>query len=561
MGKTDYAQLTVHQLIDTWNELSNCISKHPEKLIEIQTNYWQDYINLFQDIGSNESQNNNDNVDKRFNYKDWQENISLHFIKQSYLLFAEHVNNAIKNITEDADEKAANKIKFYSRQFTDAISPTNFAHINPEVLSKTLESNGVNLIMGMKQFLEDIERGNGQLNIQNTHLKHFNLGEDIACTPGKVVYQNDVMQLIHYTASTEEIYQVPLLIIPPWINKYYILDLQPENSLVKWLVDQGFSVFMISWVNANSQHREKQFSDYMQEGPLAALDIIKKITQEDEVNMVGYCIGGTLLSCMLAYLAKKNEAPVKSATFLTTLLDFSEPGELGVFIDETQVNQLEQLMKKNGYLDGNVMALVFNALRANDLIWSAFVNNYLKGQQPKPFDMLYWNADSTNIPEKVHLFYLRNMYLNNNLIQSNKIKLVNVPIDLNIIKTPSYFLAAQDDHIVPWQAAYKSSQYYGGKVKFTLTSSGHVAGVVNPPHKNKYGYWTNSKTHQGPETFLSTAKFTQGSWWNDWIIWLKKYSGKIKPIYYSDKSKHDFIENAPGSYVKIRIKEPQQKEE
>jgi polyhydroxyalkanoate synthase len=443
------------------------------------------------------------------------------------------------------------KLRFFTRQFINATSPTNFASINPEIISKTVENNGINLLTGFKNFIDDLQQGKGLLDIKITDPDGFKLGENIACTPGKVVYQNDLMQLIQYTATTEKVYELPLLIIPPWINKYYILDLQPENSFVKWIVDQGYTVFIISWANVTSEHREKQFADYMREGPLAALKIIKKISKANNVNVLGYCIGGTLLACMLSYLAKKTNSYVKSATFLTTLLDFSEPGDLGLFTNKSHIEIIEKLMLPKGYLDGHVMAAIFNTLRANDLIWSSFINNYLKGQNPKPFDLLYWNADPTNIPEHVHRFYLKNMYLHNNLIKPGEIKLANTPIDLSDITLPSYFLAAQDDHIVPWTSSYMGKKYFSGSTKFVLTGSGHVAGVINPPNRNKYHYWTNNTITDVPEKYLEKATYHEGSWWNDWIKWIKKYSGKKCSV--GDLNLIKSIEDAPGSYVKVRL--------
>lgn len=548
MEYNEQIHLAINHLVETWSNITRCLLQNPEHLINSQISYCQDYQQLCKDL----SDSSEKLADKRFHHNEWQKNVLFNFIKQSYLLLSQHIDNLIKNI-EPHDEKMAKKLRFYCRQFMDAVAPTNFANINPEVISKSFESNGTNLLNGLKHFLEDLEQGKGHLNIKMTDHELFKLGENIACTSGKVIYQNDLMQLIQYTATTEKIYQYPLLIIPPWINKYYILDLQQENSLVKWLVDQGFTVFMISWVNPTSQHKEKQFSDYLFEGPLSALEIIKKISGEEKINVLGYCIGGTLLGCMSAYLSEKNDSSILSATFLTTLLDFSEPGELGVFIDEEQINMLEKHMKIKGYLDGRIMASVFNALRANDLIWSSFINNYLKGEKPKPFDLLYWNSDSTNIPEKVHSFYLRNMYLNNNLSNPGKIKIADTSLDLSKIAFPCYLLATQDDHIVPWKTSYKSKQLLNGPVKFVLASSGHVAGVINPPHKKKYGYWTNPNKPKNPDTFLERATFHQGSWWNDWSKWLKKYSGKLLSINSLNLSIQEIIENAPGSYVKNRL--------
>lgn len=552
MDQNDAFQYTIGQLIEAWVQFTKYISQHPEALMKTQLNYWNDHTKLWQELGlqTDLSQIEYTISDRRFTHKDWQENILAHFIMRSYLLLSQHMSLLIKEITKEADPQTAKKIKFYTQQLLDAISPSNFANINPEILAKTLETNGINLLTGMNQLLADLAQG--QVNTRTTDVEAFKLGENIACTSGKVIYENDLMQLIQYTATTPIIHQYPLLIIPPWINKYYILDLQPENSLVKWLVDQGITVFIISWVNPTQQHSEKQFSDYMVEGPLTALNIIKQVTGEAKANVLGYCIGGTLLGCMLAYLAKKHDSSVMSATFLTTLFDFSEPGDLGIFIDEDQINMLEKHMEANGYLDGNLMAAIFNILRSKDLVWSSFVDNYLKAQKPKSFDFLYWNSDATNIPKQVHSFYLRNMYLNNYLIQSSKIKLQDIPIDLECIETPSYFLAAQDDHIIPWKSSYKSI-LFSGPVKFVLTTSGHVAGVVNPPYKNKHGYWLNDKIPQNPENYLASANFIQGSWWNDWIEWLKQYSGGLQSINCLKIGELNPIEDAPGTYVKVRI--------
>ncbi len=537
---------TIKHLVDTWQQFAACISKHPDKLLHTQSAYWQDYLVLCQEI---------ENISP-MQIENWQQHTAFHFIKKSHALLSHHIQQLINNITSGESNKIAKKLQFYAKQFIDALSPNNFANTNPDIIARTMEVNGGNFISGMKQFLADLEQGESILNITSTDPHYFKIGENIACTKGYVIYQNDLMQLIQYSPTTEKTYQYPLLIIPPWINKYYILDLQQENSLVKWLVDQGLTVFMISWVNPTQEHREKSFSHYMQQGPLAAMRVIKQQTKTMNINLLGYCIGGTLLGCTLAYLAKKQDHRVQSATFLTTLFDFSEPGDLGNFIDENQLAILENKMKTDGYLDGKILSAIFNLLRANDLIWSAFVNQYLKGQKPKPFDLLYWNADCTNIPEKVHRFYLRNMYLYNYLVQPNKIKLAGVAIDLNWVTTPSYFLAAQDDHIVPWRSSYKSSQCFSGPVKFVLTASGHVAGVVNPPVRNKYCYWTNTKKYKKPENYLASAVLKQGSWWNDWIGWLKKHAGEWQSAERIRQGETNFIEEAPGSYVKVRLSTP-----
>lgn len=555
MEKQDETQFIVSYLVQTWRELAEYLLANPEKLTSVQLNYWQSYFNLCHEFSNLKMPNESitDYIDKRFQHKDWQDNLIFNFIQRSYQLLSQQTDHLSKEL-DLKNEKMVKKFQFYSRQFIDSVSPSNFIAMNPEILSKTLETNGANLIEGFKQFQADLERGKGQFQIKLTDLDQFELGKNIAITPGKVIYQNELIELIQYTATTEKVYEYPLLIIPPWINKYYILDLQAENSFVKWFVDQGYTVFMISWVNPSANHSNKTFSDYLFEGPIAALEIIKKVTLNKKINMLGYCIGGTLLGCLLAYLAqKKQDIEILSATFLTTLFDFSEPGEMGAFIDEKQITLLEEHMRKKGYLEGTIMASVFNALRANDLIWSAFINNYLKGQRPKPFDLLYWNADSTNVPAPVHTFYLRNMYLNNLLIQPGKIKMRGVPLDLSKITTPCYFLATRDDHIAPWQSCYMSKDYVSSKLKFVLALSGHVAGIVNPPCKKKYGYWTNKTMHKEAEKFLATATFHEGSWWEDWNRWLKAYSGKLQLADALHTDPKDVIEKAPGSYVKMRL--------
>jgi polyhydroxyalkanoate synthase len=536
-------QLLMGNLIDTWGKLTQSLIQHPDALMKSQLNYWQDYQQLFQNTAQTGSGFN----DKRFNHEEWQNNLTLNFVKNAYFLLSNHVESLITDISEPENHHLKQRLRFFTQQVMDAMAPTNFATLNPEVMKKMHETNGSNILTGFNQLLDDIEHDN--LSFKMCDLSPFQLGKNIACTPGKVIYQNDLMQLIQYAPATPTTHQVPLLIVPPWINKYYILDLQPENSFVKWLVNQGLTVFMISWVNPSSAHKRKQFSDYMFEGPLTAIKIIQDLTNQAQVNLLGYCVGGTLLGCTLAYLHKKKVSSVRSATFLTTLLDFSEPGELGAFIDEEQLNRLDTYMEAKGYLDGKMMSSVFNALRANDLIWGSFVNHYLKGQKPKAFDLLYWNADATNIPAKVHGFYLRNMYLHNRLIQKNKIKLAGVPLDLSQIKVPCYFLAAQEDHIVPWTTCYKGSQVLSGENKFVLTSSGHVAGVVNPPCRKKYGYWCGGQDETSPEAFLENAVFTSGSWWGDWLTWQKNYAGELAPVLKSS-CRIKAIEQAPGSYVK-----------
>lgn len=544
----------------TWfqigQEVFKKINENPELMIQTQLAYCQEQAALCtQMFNKNQEQINIvfPQKDKRFvNDNDWKNDKTYEFIKNNYLLMAKYYQEFVNNITHELDSATAKKINFYMRHLLDALAPTNFIVTNPETLRATFDTYGQNIVEGLKNFLGDLERGDGLINIKMTDLAYFQIGENIALTSGKVIFQNEIMQLIQYDPQTKKVNKNPLLVIPPWINKYYILDLQPDNSFINWQLQQGHSVFLISWINPSQPENNKDFSDYMLKGPIEALKVIRKITGNKPANLVSYCVGGTLLGCTLAYLAAKKYNYVASATFLTTLLDFSEPGDLGVFIDEQQLAALEKHMSEKGHLDGKIMAAVFNSLRANDLIWSYFVNNYLKGQKPPPFDLLYWNSDSTNIPEKLHSFYLREMYLNNRLTQPGGLKLAGVPIDLSKITVPCYFLAAQDDHIVPWIGSYKSMQLIASApTQFVLTKSGHVAGVINPPHKNKYGYWKNNNKFTNPDLWFENAIFQQGSWWNDWAAWVEQYSGGKITLNDFEKVKLPSLESAPGSYVKV----------
>jgi len=541
-------------------EFAKKIVENPQKIMAAQLAYYQEYLKICQSLNTNLADNvsskekqNAQSQDKRFQDPEWQNNILFDFIRQSYLLTAKHTESLVKEVVSETDPKVAIKINFYTRQLLDAFSPANFINTNPEVLRTILQTGGKNLLAGFKQFLSDFEQSNGWLNIKMTDLNYFEVGENVAITPGKVIYQNEVMQLIQYEPTTVKVHQNPILIIPPWIKKYYILDLQQENSMVKWLVDQGHTVFMISWVNPADQTANKNFADYIFNGPLAALDVIEKAAGQQPVNFIGYCIGGTLLAAALAYSAEKNDPRINSVTFLTTLLDFSEPGDLGVFIDKYQVDAMEKHMQKNGYLDGAVMAAVFNSLRPNELIWNYFVSNYLKGKKPLPFDLLHWNSDHTNLPEKLHAYCLREMYLHNHLVKRNALTIAGVPLDLKKITTPSFFLATKEDHIVPWIGSYKGIRCLSGVRTFVLTGSGHVAGVINPPCKNKYGYWVNPKKPKKPEDWLKEANYYQGSWWNYWAKWIKKYTGNLVPARTLKASPIKPIEDAPGSYVKVQL--------
>ena len=539
-------------------EMTNQMMRDPEKMMRAQMTLWQDHLDLWrnatQRMMGEEAEANvqPDRGDRRFKHKDWSDNDIFDYIKQSYLVTARWIQSTVADV-EGLDDKTARKVDFYTRQFTDALSPSNFAMTNPEVLRATLESGSQNLLKGLANLLDDLERGKGRLNIKMTDEESFSVGENIAVTPGKVIFRNDLIELIQYTPTTETVGRAPLLIMPPWINKFYILDLRPDNSLVKWAVDQGHTVFVISWVNPDSRLAQKNFEDYMLQGPLAALDAIEKATGEKQVNVVGYCIGGTLLACTLSYMAKKKDDCVLSATFLTTLVDFEEAGELAIFIDEKQLTSLEKKMDERGYLDGHEMATTFNMLRANDLIWSFVINNYLMGKEPFPFDLLYWNADSTRMPATMHSFYLRQMYQENKLAEPGGITLDGVPIDLRQISVPCYIMATREDHIAPWKSTYLATQIYSGKTRFVLAASGHIAGVVNPPAAGKYNYWTNGRKAKSPDAWLSGATEHSGSWWPDWSDWLVRQGDKQQvPARQPGDGKLKPLGNAPGTYVKTK---------
>lgn len=539
-------------------EMMTSIMMNPAKLVHAQLTLWSDYIKLWQHTTQKlfgkeaESLISPPTNDRRFKDPAWDESIVFNYIKQSYLLTTQWILSVVRNV-ENLDNKTAHKVDFYTRQFLDVLSPSNFILTNPTVLRTTLESGGENLVRGLENLLKDLERSKGQFRISMTDYDAFEVGRNIAITPGQVIYQNDLMQLIQYTPTTEQVYKRPLLIVPPWINKYYILDLQEKNSLIKWLISQGITVFVISWVNPDATLANKSFDDYMTEGPLTALDVITEQTGETTVNALGYCLGGTLLAMTLAYMAAHNDQRIQSGTYFNTMLDFSEPGELEVFIDEEQIAMLEQMMNTKGFLDGTQMATVFNMLRANDLIWSFVVNNYLLGKTPFPFDLLYWNADSTRMPAMMHSWYLRNLYQHNRLAQPNALTLKGTPIDLGMIKVPSFFLSTHEDHITPWKSSYAGGQMLKGPLTFTLASSGHIAGIINPPAANKYWYWTSDKEVKEPDVWLNSASRVAGSWWPSWGQWYSQLNTDKVPFRDPTKGSLKPIEEAPGAYVKMRI--------
>ena len=541
--------------MDMWAKLL----ANPMALASAQMNMYFDYLRLWQASWLKLLGQSADPVaapakgDNRFKDEEWQTNFVFDYLKQSYLIAARHIHDVVSSV-EGIPDESKRKVDFFTRQYIDALSPSNFAATNPQVVRETMKSGGTNLVKGLKNLLEDLDEGDGQIRIKMTDPKAFKVGVNVATMPGKVVFQNELMQLIQYAPLTAEVYRRPLVIIPPWINKFYILDLREKNSFIRWATGQGHTVFVISWVNPDARLAHKNFEDYMFQGPLAALDAIEQATGCPEVNVIGYCLGGTLLGSTLGYMAAKKDDRIKSATFFVSLLDFSIPGELGVFIDEKQVENLERRMNERGFLEGSEMAGTFNMLRANDLIWSFVINNYLLGKEPFPFDLLYWNSDSTRMPAQMHSFYLRNMYLKNALRNSGGIKLGDVPIDLGKVKVPSYFISTAEDHIAPWKSTYLGARVLDGPVRFVLGGSGHIAGIVNPPAAKKYFYWTNENLPPSPEAWEAAATRHEGSWWNDWQRWIDALNGPDRvPARQPGDGKLKPIEDAPGTYVSVRL--------
>ncbi len=489
--------------------------------------------------------------DKRFSHPEWSENILFNFIKESYFVSSKSLLSMVRDV-EGLDPKTKRKVDFYTRQFVDAMSPSNFIATNPEVLDATLKSGGQNLLHGLEHLLADLDHPDGQLHISMTDTKAFRFGVNIATTPGKVVFQNDLLQVIQYAPTTAEVRGRPLFILMPWINKYYVLDLQPKNSFIKWAVDQGHTVFVTSWVNPDEKLAKETFEGYMTDGVLAAFDAVEAATGERGINVIGYCLGGTILASTLAYLAAHGQDDrVASATYFVTLVDFTEVGDMGVFVDEQQISSVERRMHEHGYLEAQDMAMSFNLLRDNDLIWSFVVNNYLLGKEPAPFDLLYWNADATRMPEAMHSFYMRNMYQKNLLKEPGGITLAGTPIDLRKVKTPSFLLSCREDHLAPWKSTYAATKIYSGPIKFVLAASGHLAGVISPPG-SKYGHWTNDNLPPTPDEWFAGATAQKGSWWPLWDQWVTEFDGGRVPARTPGDGKLAVIEDAPGSYVQMR---------
>lgn len=491
--------------------------------------------------------------DRRFKHEAWVKEPAFEYIKESYLF----ISDWLQHLSDDArglSEHDRKRMQFNTRQFVSAISPTNFVWSNPEVLEKTIETGGENLLNGFNNLLNDVERGKGKLKISMTDQKAFKIGENIATTKGKVIYRDQLFELIQYSPTTEKVHKTPLLFIPPWINKFYVLDLKPENSLIKWVVDQGYTLFVISWINPDRTEAEIGFSDYMTKGVLVALDEVLSITKEEKANLLGFCIGGILTTTTLAYMAAKGDNRVNSATLLATMIDLTDAGEMSVFVDDDQLTSLDEKVKERGFMAGEEMAGMFNMMRENDLIWSFVVNNYLMGHDPVPFDLLYWNADSTRMPAKMIIEYLTDFYRDNAFMDPGRLVIDDTVIDVSKIKTPVYLVATKDDHIAPWRSCYEANTSFAGPKRFVLGASGHIAGIVNPPVKKKYCYWTNKNRGviDDPDAWLESADMKEGSWWPDWEKWLNKKSGELIKARRPGGRGRKALCDAPGQYVRVR---------
>jgi polyhydroxyalkanoate synthase len=534
-------------LTDVWTQIVMQPWTNPQGWLEMVTKYQQDHFNLWTDFMSG-TMNFKPQKDRRFDSDEWSDLPIFDFIKQSYLLTADVLNKSTDAIPVEGKEK--DKLKFYTQYFIDAMSPSNFVTLNPEVLKEAMDTKGQSLVDGLQNLMTDLEKGR----ITMTDESAFVLGENIGVSEGSVVFRNHLFELIQYKPTTETVHQRPLLIVPPCINKFYILDLQPQNSYVKWCVDQGNTVFLISWANTTPEYSQIGWDDYVQDGIFEATRVVKDITGEKKMNAVAWCIGGTILGSALGVMQKKRDAIIGSATFLTTLLDFSDPGDLGVFLDQEDVDMRAAQVSKDGVMSGKSLALGFNMLRSNDLIWSYVVNNYLKGKTPPPFDLLYWNSDPTNLPAAMYNTYIREMYVNNNLAKSGGFTCCGKSVELEKIKTPSYFLSAIEDHIAPWKTTFLGTELMGGPVKFVLGGSGHIAGVINPPAKNKRNFWSDGELGQGADHWLETATDHPGSWWSHWHEWLDQQDSKQVPAReIGSHSEYQEIVPAPGDYVRVRI--------
>jgi polyhydroxyalkanoate synthase len=552
---SDTAVDPMTDMVKTLSKITEYWMSDPRRTFEAQTQLMTGYFGIWMRSmqrmqGEAPEPEPDTRKDKRFADEDWQKNPFFDFLRQAYLITSDWAEKLVTE-TEGLDEHTRHKAGFYVKQIAAALSPSNFVVTNPQLYRETVASSGENLVRGMKMLAEDIAAGGGGLRLRQTDMTKFIVGRDMALTPGKVIAQNDLCQIIQYEPATETVLKRPLLICPPWINKFYILDLNPQKSFIKWCVEQGHTVFVISWVNPDSRHAKKDWAAYAREGIDFALSTVEKATGEKDVNAIGYCVGGTLLAATLALHAKEKNKRIRTATLFTTQVDFTYAGDLKVFVDEEQLDALEEHMNSLGYLDGSKMAIAFNMLRATELIWPYVVNNYLKGQEPMPFDLLFWNADSTRMAAANHAFYLRNCYLKNALTKDEML-LDGKAVSLKDVKIPIYNLATREDHIAPAKSVFLGSQFFGGKVDFVVTGSGHIAGVVNPPDKKKYQYWTGGPAKGDYDAWLAKASETAGSWWPHWHAWIETHDAKRVPARKPGGDALNAIEEAPGSYVMAR---------
>jgi polyhydroxyalkanoate synthase len=540
---------TLGQVVEYW-------MSDPGRAIDLQHRLGKSYLDLWAAAAHRMTGDRREPIakpdprDRRFADPEWSSNQFFDFLKQAYLVSSDWAHALVKDAV-GLDPHIRRKAEFYVRQIANAVSPSNFVLTNPELLRETFSSNGENLVRGMQMLAEDIEAGRGNLKIRQSDPAMFEVGRNLAVTPGKVIYQNDLMQLIQYAPTTARVLKRPLLIVPPWINKFYILDLTPAKSFIRWAVEQGLTVFVISWVNPDARLARKSFEDYMREGVFTALDVVARATGEKEVHAIGYCVGGTLLAVTLAYMAIKGDRRIISATFFAAQVDFTHAGDLLVFVDEEQISSLERQMRQRGYLEGGRMANAFNMLRSNDLIWPYVINNYLKGKAPFPFDLLYWNSDATRMPAANHSFYLRNCYLDNKLTRG-EMEIAGEKLDLRRVTIPVYNLATREDHIAPAKSVFLGSGYFGGPLRYVLSGSGHIAGVINPPQQQKYSYWTDGPASGEFEDWVKRADERPGSWWPDWIDWIREQDPTEVPARETGGGKLELIEDAPGSYVKVK---------
>ena len=555
-GRDDAAVERMNQIVKTFGKVGEYWTSDPQRAMEAQTRLWGRYMDLWGSsvrkmMGEPEADIEKPaKGDKRFKDPEWEDNNFFDFLKQFYLITTNWAHDMVDE-ADDLDDHTRQKANFYLDQVANALSPSNFVLTNPELLRETLQNEGENLVRGMRMLAEDISAGDGDLRIRQSSNDEFELGKNIAVTPGKVIAQSDVCQIIQYEATTDKVLKTPLVIVPPWINKFYILDLNEQKSFIKWCVDQGHTVFVISWVNPDASLRDKGFEHYIKEGIMFGLDVAAKVTGVRKANTIGYCVGGTLLATSLAYMAARRMSRVASTTFFTTQVDFTHAGELKVFVDEEQLEELEKHMMAQGFLDGKSMSNAFNMLRSNDLIWPYFINNYMRGKEPFPFDLLYWNSDPTRMPAANHAFYLRNCYLENNLAKG-KMEIDGKKLDLSKVKVPIYNLATLEDHIAPAKSVFKGASLFGGPVEFVLGGSGHIAGVVNPPDKNKYQYWRGGPAEGSLESWKDAATEMAGSWWPDWQQWIQNLDDSKVAARKVGGGKFDPIEEAPGSFVKTR---------